>query len=103
MSARRDELTRAAARLFADRGYHGTSLADLAEALGIQKASLYHHIDSKEDLLWEVARTGAEAFHRALDGVPEGLPATEKIRLALRSHLRVVADQLDVATVFVRE
>src|SRR5437868_4440338 len=60
MSARREELTRAAARLFADRGYHGTSLADLAEALGIQKASLYHHIDSKEDLLWEVARAGAD-------------------------------------------
>src|SRR5437588_4078636 len=103
MATRREELTRTAARLFADRGYHGTSLADLAEALGIQKASLYHHIDSKEDLLWEVARAGAAAFHAALDAVPEGLPATEKIRLALRAHLRVVAEQLDVATVFIRE
>ena len=103
MSARRDELTRTAARLFAERGYHGTSLADLAEALGIQKASLYHHIDSKEDLLWEVARAGAEAFHAALDAVPAGAPATEKIRLALRGHLRVVAEQLDAATVFTRE
>src|SRR5579862_9656338 len=46
MSERREELTRTAARLFAQRGYHGTSLADLAEALGIQKASLYHHIAS---------------------------------------------------------
>src|SRR6266566_4930575 len=63
MSARREELTRTAARLFADRGYHGTSLADLAEAL----------------------------------------PATEKIRLALRAHLRVVGEQLDAATVFTRE
>jgi len=103
MSARREELTRTAARLFAERGYHGTSLADLAEALGIQKASLYHHIDSKEDLLWEVARTGAAAFHAALDTVPEAQPATEKIRLALRAHLRVVSEQLDAATVFTRE
>jgi AcrR family transcriptional regulator len=103
MSARREELTRAAARLFADRGYHGTSLADLAEALGIQKASLYHHIEAKEELLWEIARTGAEAFHAALDGVPESRPATERIRLALRAHLRVVAEQLDTATVFTRE
>src|SRR5262249_47072623 len=63
LTARRQELTRTAARLFADRGYHGTSLADVAEALGMQKASLYHHIDSKEDLLWEVAWGGAEAFH----------------------------------------
>ena len=103
MSERREELTREAARLFAERGYHGTSLADLAEALGIQKASLYHHIATKEDLLWEVAWAGAESFHAALDGVPEDAPATEKIRLALRAHLRVVAEQLDAATVFTRE
>src|SRR3954454_20905024 len=103
MSARREELTRIAARLFAEKGYQGTSLADLAEQLGVQKPSLYHHIDSKEDLLWEVARDGAEAFHAALDGVPADTPATERIRLALRAHLGVVAAQLDVATVFVRE
>ena len=46
---------------------------------------------------------GAEAFHAALDGVPADAPATERIRLALRAHLAVVAGQLDVATVFVRE
>src|SRR4051794_16910670 len=46
---------------------------------------------------------GARAFHGGLDAIDDGLPATEKIRLALRSHLRVVADQLDVATVFIRE
>jgi TetR/AcrR family transcriptional regulator, cholesterol catabolism regulator len=103
MSARREELTRVAARLFAERGYQGTSLADLAEALGLQKPSLYHHIDSKEDLLWEVAWDGAEAFHAGLDGVPASLPATDRIRLALRAHLAAVAGQLDVATIFVRE
>src|SRR3954471_6013415 len=103
MSARREELTRIAALLFAERGYQGACLADLADALGVQKPSLYHHIESKEDLLWEVAWEGAEAFHAALDSVPDDLPATERIRLALRAHLGVVADQLDVATVFTRE
>jgi TetR/AcrR family transcriptional regulator, cholesterol catabolism regulator len=103
VSTRREELVRQAARLFAEKGYHGTSTSDLAEAMGVQKGSLYAHIRSKEDLLWEVAREGAAAFHAALDDVPDDLPATEKIRLALRAHLRVVAEQLDVATVFVRE
>jgi AcrR family transcriptional regulator len=103
MATRRSELTRQAARLFAEKGYHGTSVGDLAEAMGVQKGSLYAHIESKADLLWEVAREGAQAFHRALDEVDERLPATQRIRFALRAHLRVVADQLDVATVFVRE
>ncbi len=103
MGTRRNELTRQAARLFAEKGYHGTSIGDLAEAMGVQKGSLYAHIESKADLLWDVAREGANAFHAALDGVPDDVPATEKIRLALRAHLRVVADQLDVATVFIRE
>jgi AcrR family transcriptional regulator len=103
MSARRNELTRTAARLFAEKGYHGTSIGDLAEAMGVQKGSLYAHIESKADLLWEVARDGAVAFHAALDAVPDDLPPAEKIRLALRAHLQVVAEQLDVATVFIRE
>ena len=103
MSTRREELTRIAARLFAERGYQGTSLADLAGELGVQKPSLYHHIASKEDLLWEVASDGAAAFHAALDAVPADAAPLERIRLALRAHLGVVAGQLDVATVFVRE
>ncbi|TML90661.1 MAG: TetR/AcrR family transcriptional regulator [Actinobacteria bacterium] len=103
VSTRRQELTRQAARLFAEKGYHGTSIGDLAQAMGVQKGSLYAHIDSKEDLLWEVAREGAAAFHAALDSVPDEGPAIERVRAALRAHLRVVAEQLDVATVFIRE
>jgi TetR/AcrR family transcriptional regulator, cholesterol catabolism regulator len=103
MSTRKSELTRQAARLFAEKGYHGTSIGDLAEAMGVQKGSLYAHIESKADLLWEVARDGAAAFHAALDALPDDAGATEKIRRALRAHLRVVAEQLDVATVFIRE
>ena len=103
MSPRRSELTREAARLFAQKGYHGTSIGDIADALGVQKGSLYSHIASKEDLLYETMREGAAAFHGALDAIPDDLPPVEKIRLALRGHLRVVAEQLDVATVFVQE
>ena len=96
-------MTRAAARLFAEKGYHGTSIGDLAEAMGVRKGSLYAHMESKQDLLYQTMRDGARAFHGALDEIPDRLPATGKIRLAIRGHLRVVAEQLDVATVFVRE
>jgi AcrR family transcriptional regulator len=101
--SRRDELSREAARLFAEKGYHGTSIGALADAIGVQKGSLYAHIAGKQDLLYEIMREGADAFHGALDAIPEDLPATEKLRLALRGHLRVVAEQLELATVFVRE
>ena len=103
MTTRRSQLTREAARLFAEKGYHGTSIGDLAKAMGVQKGSLYAHISSKQDLLYETMAEGARAFHAGLDAIPDEAPATEKIRLALRSHLQVVADQLDVATVFVQE
>jgi AcrR family transcriptional regulator len=103
VATRRDDLTREAARLFAERGFHGTSMDALAQALGVQKGSLYSLTGSKQQLLYETMRGGADAFHAALDDVPEDAPAVERVRDALRGHLRVVAEQLDVATVFTRE
>jgi TetR/AcrR family transcriptional regulator, cholesterol catabolism regulator len=103
MSARRRELTREAARIFAEKGYHGAALSDIAAALGVKTPSLYAHVESKQDLLYAIMREGSDAFHGVLDALPDGVPVTERIRLALRAHLRVVAEQLDLATVFVRE
>ena len=103
MATRREELTREAARLFAERGFHGTSMGHIAEALGVQKGSLYSLTVSKQELLLETMREGARAFHAALDAVPEDAPAVERVRLALRGHLNVVAEQIEIATVFTRE
>lgn len=99
----RDRLSEEAARLFAERGYHGTSIADLADALGIRKSSVYSHIGGKEDLLAEIALAGADAFHAALDAIPGDLSAGERLERALRAHLAVVDRQLDVATVWLQE
>jgi TetR/AcrR family transcriptional regulator, cholesterol catabolism regulator len=99
----RDRLSVEAARLFAERGYHGTSIGDLADALGIRKASVYSHIKGKEDLLAEIALAGAQAFHAALDGVSQDAAPDERLRLALHAHLGLVRDQLDVATVWLQE
>lgn len=78
-------------------------MGDIAEAMGVQKGSLYSLTESKQELLYETMREGALAFHAALDAIRDDAPPAEKIRLALRAHLRVVAEQLDVATIFVRE
>ncbi len=76
---------------------------ELAAAMGVQKGSLYSLTGSKQELLFETMREGAAAFHAGLDAIPEDAPAAERVRLALRAHLRVVAEQLDMATVFIRE
>ena len=99
----RDRLTTAAAHMFAERGYHGTSINDLAAAVGLHKSSLYAHINHKADLLADIALTGAAAFHAALDALPAGETAGERLELALRAHLAVVESQLDVATVWLQE
>ena len=99
----RDRLAAEAARMFAQRGYHGTSVGDLAAALGIQKSSLYAHISRKADLLADIALAGAAAFHAALDALPDEAAAGEPLELALRAHLAVVDSQLDVATVWLQE
>jgi AcrR family transcriptional regulator len=99
----RDRLAVEAARMFAERGYHGTSINDLAVALGLHKSSLYAHINHKADLLADIALTGAAAFHAALDALPDEAPPGERLELALRAHLAVVESQLDVATVWLQE
>ena len=103
MATRREELVSVAARLFAERGYHGTSMADLAEAMGVQKGSLYSLTESKQELLVLITRDGAASFHAGLDGVPDAAEPLERVRLALRAHLGLVAAQVSAATVFTRE
>ncbi|HXA42726.1 MAG TPA: TetR/AcrR family transcriptional regulator [Candidatus Solibacter sp.] len=92
-----------AARQFAQKGYHGTSIGALAEALGLHKSSVYTHIEGKEHLLAQIALAGSRSFHDGLDALPLSAGPSEKLRLALRSHLRTVADQIGVAVIWLHE
>ena len=76
-------------------------MGDLAEAMGVQKGSLYSLTESKQELLYRCGRAPRRSTP-ASTRCPRAPPA-ERIRLALRAHLRVVAEQLDMATVFIRE
>lgn len=78
-------------------------MSDIAAALGIHKSSVYAHIDTKEDLLAEIALAGAAAFHAALDGLSNEAAPGDRLRAALRAHLEVVKQQLDVATIWLQE
>src|ERR1700712_4048219 len=96
----RARLRRVAARMFAERGYHGTSIGDLAAALNIQKSSVYAHIDSKQDLLAEIALTSVGAFHESLDAAAATTDPSERLHQALRAQLEAVDSQLDEGIVW---
>jgi len=60
LQPRRAEICRTAAQIFRDRGYDATSVSDIARALGITKAGLYHYFESKEALLFEITAYGLD-------------------------------------------
>ncbi len=94
----------AATALFGDRGYHGTSIRDIAERTGILSGSLYAHIRTKEDLLYEIVAGAAAQFIGGLERVLDSRASPEeKLRDAMRSHVRVLADNLEGARVFHHE
>ncbi|CAD7337924.1 MULTISPECIES: TetR/AcrR family transcriptional regulator [unclassified Sphingobium] len=57
-----EDIVLIAGELFSERGFNGTSLNDIADAVGVLKGSLYHYISSKEDLLYEVIKVGSEGL-----------------------------------------
>ena len=61
-SSRRREILETAARLICEKGYDGASIQDIADACGLTKAGLYHHIRSKEHLLLEIQNYGMDVF-----------------------------------------
>ncbi len=101
---RKEQIYQVAGELFKQKGYHATSMRDLASQLGIQGGSLYAHISGKEELLVEVIGHSADLFDAALEPLRHlEAPPTERLRLALAAHIDVVAHNLNSATVFFHE
>ena len=101
---RQKQLYDAAARLFASQGYHATSLRELAEALGLNKSSLYHYFDSKQELLYQLLD---DYISEALAGI-QSLCAgprdpEEKLADFMRYYTRFYARDLDRLALLVNE
>jgi AcrR family transcriptional regulator len=93
---READLLTAAIRLFRQRGYHATSMEDLAQALGMNRGSLYHYIPSKDELLWIVLSHSFDLLDtRVVPILASDCPPVERLRGAIREHLRVAADHAD--------
>jgi TetR/AcrR family transcriptional regulator, cholesterol catabolism regulator len=103
-TSRKEQLYQTAGQLFAQQGYHATSMRDLARAMGVQGGSLYAHIESKEELLFEIVNRATEEFLTALLPVAgQKLPAPAHLQALLQAHLTVMGRHLEWATVFFHE
>jgi AcrR family transcriptional regulator len=100
---RRNDILDTAGGLFREFGYHATSMRDIAKGVGVRGSSLYAHIRSKEEVLWEIVNRAADAFLAQAKSVDLSLPPDAKLRELIRGHLQVIVQELPNATVFFHE
>src|SRR6186997_960032 len=101
---REPEIIEAAARVFAERGFHGATTQDIADVLGIRQASLYYYFSSKEAALELVCLRGVEGFFEAAKMIaarPER--ARKRLISLIESHLSPLIDRADFVKVFLNE
>ncbi len=102
--ARESEIYAVAARLFRERGYHATSMSEIARAVGLQKASLYHYVSGKEDFLFRTSQQGILALNQAVDEIVHAaLPPDEKLKRAIAAHIQILCQNMDWLAVFLRD
>jgi TetR/AcrR family transcriptional regulator, cholesterol catabolism regulator len=101
---RGEEIVDAAAHVFAERGYHGTSTQAIADTLGMRQASLYYYFPSKEAALELVCAHGVDGFVESAEAIVggDGTPRDKLLRL-ITSHLGPNATKRDYVKVFINE
>jgi TetR/AcrR family transcriptional regulator, cholesterol catabolism regulator len=92
---KRDEIYKTAAEIFRARGFADTSIQDIAEVLGMPKASAYYHIGSKEELFFEILMTGVTGLVQRLETIAAyPISALDRLRLAVRDNMRSALEEV---------
>ncbi len=100
----RDEILQAAALIFQEKGYHAASMQDIADAVALKKSSLYHHVNSKQDILYALLDESLEMILERLRGVSSlDISPTEKIRRATRAYFSFLAENPSLSSVLLLE
>src|SRR6266540_1856169 len=101
---RAPEIIEAAARVFAERGFHGATTQDIADVLGIRQASLYYYFPSKEGALELVCLQGVAGYFEIAKAIASGPgTAADKLARLIKSHLAPLTDRSDFVRVFLNE
>jgi AcrR family transcriptional regulator len=89
---KRDAVVRAAARAFRERGFHNTSLDDIAAALDVTKPTIYYYVTNKEQLLFQCFRAGLDELRSACRTARQlEAPARERLRTMLQGYAEAIA------------
>jgi AcrR family transcriptional regulator len=97
---RKQHIHQIAAVLFKEKGYNATTMRDLAEKVGMEAASLYNHIKSKEEILQEICFKIAHTYLSQLDKIEqEEVSYTEKIEALIRLHIRIITEEIEAVNV----
>lgn len=101
----KEEILDAAAQIFRIKGYHATSMSDIAGAVNLQKASLYHHVSSKQEILLELLDQALELLTEQISNIArdESLQPDEKLRRMIHSYLKALTDHVDLSSVLLME
>ena len=92
---RKEEIVRVAAKLFKDKGYSAVTMRDLAAAMGIKAASLYNHINSKQDILDDIIITLAEAFTEGMKQIQTSNDTClGKLKQIIALHVRLSSQNI---------
>jgi AcrR family transcriptional regulator len=92
---RRDEILHAALQAFRQKGYHGTTLDDIASYLGVRKTALYHYFPDKQAILHECHRRSLKEIERLMEEARSIDSQTERLAFVIREHVRVMTDTLE--------
>lgn len=100
----RQQILQAAAQIFREKGFHAASMSDIAQAVNLQKASLYHHISSKQAILVAVLDQGLDLLIEGMMQVMElDVAPDEKLRIAVNTYLEALTQQPDLTAVLLLE
>lgn len=100
----REDILEAAAQVFREKGYHAASMNDIAEVVRLQKASLYHHISSKQEILLALLDRGIDMLLERIHAIVSlDMPAEEKIAPAIQAYLETLTEHGDLAAVLLFE
>jgi len=100
----RETILRAAATIFQEKGYHATSMQDIAEAVDLKKGSLYHHVSSKQDILLALLDEALGLIVERLESaITPDLSPSQRLRQAMDAYLGFLTENRSLSSVLLLE